>query len=419
MGLRHHDVSARDRLRQTKRLLESEGTSGVLRRVRTRGARLIAPASSDPLPVSRQDLVRAAGVLSSDAALPRPLPVVPGEPLRVAWVDVPPSKGSGGQTTIYRMVQHLESQGCVCTVYLMDHHGWDIEQHRRTVATWWPGVKAEIRDVADGISDAHAIFATCWESAYPVLASPAAGARLYFVQDYEPWFYPAGSLSLLAEATYGFGFRGVTAGRWLETKLRRDHNMPAHHFDFGCDLSSYRIDESPGATDRRNGVAYYCRPATPRRAHELALLALELFSERHPDVEIHLYGEKVGGLGFEATQHGLLTPDRLGELYNRCVAGLVLSATNVSLVPHEMLGAGCIPVVNDAESSRLVLDNPHVSYAPATPFGLAAALSELVSAPRDVQSKRALAAADSVQSTSWEAAGDQVLAAITAAVSRP
>lgn len=339
---------------------------------------------------------------------------MPGEPLRVAWVDVPPSKGSGGQTTIYRMIEHLERNGVECAMYLMDHHGWDLETHRRTIATWWPGVRAEVRDLADGIDDAHVVMATCWESAYPVLASPALGARMYFVQDYEPMFYPAGSLAMMAEATYDFGFRAITAGRWLSERLAREHGMTADHFDFGCDLTHYRIDASSGAAARRTGVAYYCRPSTPRRAHELALVALRIFAEQHPHVDIHLYGEPIPDPGFDVTHHGLLTPADLGELYNTCIAGLVLSATNVSLVPHEMLAAGCIPVVNEGEHSRLVLDNDHVRYA--SPFGLATALGELVSASGQERAARARAAADSVTSRSWDGAGDQVLAAIRSTV---
>lgn len=414
--MKRHDVTAVERVRQAARLLEQEGAADVMRRLRVRGARLVAPATGDPLPLAREDLLGASRVLASGGRLPAPLPVTPGEPLRVAWVDVPPSKGSGGQTTIYRMIEHLERNGCVCTMYLMDRHGWHVDQHRRTVSAWWPGVQAEIRDVKNGITDAHVILATCWESAYPVLASPAAGARLYFIQDYEPLFHPAGSLSMLAQATYGFGFRGITAGRWLAEKVSRDHGMVADHFDFGCDLTCYQLDTRPGAAEHRTGIAYYCRPSTPRRAHELALVALELFSEQHPEVQIHFYGEPVSGLRFPATHHGLLTPQALGALYNRCVAGLVLSATNVSLVPHEMLGAGCIPVVNDGEHSRLVLANDHVVYAPPTPVGLAAALSQLVSAPAPARASRAAAAAGSVMSTGWDVAGNQVLAAIRAAV---
>src|SRR6185295_13510110 len=101
-------------------------------------------------------------------------------------------------------------------------------------------------------------------------------------------------------------------------------------------------------------------------------------TRRHPEVEIHIYGEDPGPLAFDATIHGLLSPDELGALYNRCVAGLVISATNVSLVPHEMLAAGCIPVVNDAEHNRIVLDNDFVTYSPPTPFELAESISALL-----------------------------------------
>ncbi len=221
-------------------------------------------------------------------------------------------------------------------------------------------------------------------------------------------------LAMLAEATYDFGFRAITAGRWLSERMTRDHGLVADHFEFGCDLTHYQLDTSPGARDRRRGVAYYCRPSTPRRAHELALVALEVFAEQHPEVPIHLYGEAVSGLGFEVTHHGLLTPQALGELYNTCIAGLALSATNVSLVPHEMLAAGCIPVVNEGEHSRLVLDNDYVEYAP--PFGLASALSRLVQASEEERGVRAAAAAASVTTRSWETAGDQVLAAIRSTV---
>lgn len=400
-------ASLPDRLRQTRRLIGTEGVRGVTDRVRRRGAEALAPVGGSPLPVSREHFRLAAELLATGAGHPAPLPWREGEPMTVAWVDVPPSQGSGGQTTVYRMVQALEAAGHRCTVYLLDQHGWSLEQHRATVRTWWPGVQAELRDVADGIEDAHAIVATCWESVYPVIASPARGARLYFVQDFEPLFHPAGSEYLLAEATYRFGMHGITAGRWLAQKLAQDYSMGADSFDFGCDVETYRLDPAAPPTERP-AICYYCRPSTPRRAHALALAALDLFAETHPDVEIHLYGERLGPVPFAVTQHGLLTPAELARLYRRCVAGLTLSATNVSLVPHEMLAAGCLPVVNDAEHNRVVLANDHVVYARATPFDLAAALVALVDRPFDQRTQAALAASRSVAGTSWAAAGRRV-----------
>ena len=396
-----------DRVRQTRRLLRSEGLAGVADRVASRVATRISPPGSGRLPVSRADLERAAEIAAAGWILPPALPAEPGEPLTIAWVATPPGPGSGGHTTMFRMVSALERAGHRCILYVHDEHGWELAHHERTIRSWWPYVHAEVRDAADGIEDAHAIFATAWETAYPVLASRARGRRFYFVQDFEPSFYPAGSEALLAEATYRFGFHGVTAGCWLAHLLQRDYGMPADHFDFGSD-ATYALDTMARPQDR-TGVCFFSRPDTPRRGHELAVLALDSFAARHPEVGIHLYGVRARRLPFAATNHGLRTPAQLNDLYNRSIAGLVLSATNVSLVPHEMLAAGCIPVVNDAERNRMVLDNDHVAYAPATPFELAAKLCEVVERPLAERHAAAQAAAASVQATSWEDAGAAVV----------
>ena len=177
-------------------------------------------------------------------------------------------------------------------------------------------------------------------------------------------------------------------------------------FDFGCDLESYHLDRNV-PPERRTGVCYYCRPSTPRRAHELAMFALDLFATRHPEIDIHIYGEAILRPHFRAIHHGLLTPADLGRLYNECIGGLVLSATNVSLVPYEMLAAGCIPVVNDAEHNRLVLANDYVAYALATPYDLADALSELVERQADERVVAAEVAAASVKAATWDAASEE------------
>jgi glycosyltransferase involved in cell wall biosynthesis len=143
-----------------------------------------------------------------------------------------------------------------------------------------------------------------------------------------------------------------------------------------------------------------------------------MFAERHPEVDIHLYGGEGKRLPFAATNHGLQTPRQLNDLYNRCVAGLVLSATNVSLVPHEMLATGCIPVVNDAEHNRVVLDNSHVAYAPATPFDLARALCELVERPFADRRAASEAAAASVAGASWDDATAPIVWIVESIVAR-
>jgi glycosyltransferase involved in cell wall biosynthesis len=397
-----------ERLAQVRRLLRAEGAARVAARALDRASRRLAPPGLGRLPVTRADLAGASQIAAAGWKLPPPLPLPAGDPLTVAWLTTPPQAGSGGHTTMFRMVSALERAGHRCVVYLHDPNAWSLHENTAVIRAWWPSVQAEVRDGGAGIEDAHAVFATGWTTAYPVLASPARGVRFYLVQDFEPWFYPAGTESLLAEATYRFGFHGITAGRYLAQRLRHEYGMAADHFDFGCDLDVYALDRSPGAAGRRAGVCYYCRPSTPRRAFDLAVAALEMFAARHPEVEIHTFGGAAAAMPFAVTDHGKLAPDELNRLYNRCVAGLALSATNVSLVPQEMLAAGCIPVVNDAVHNRVVLDNAEVAYAHATPFELADALAAVVERPAAARAAAAEAAAASVQGASWGRAGADV-----------
>ena len=394
-------ASARGRLRQLGRLWAKEGAVGIAWRLRKRVARTLVPPGSVELPIGDAEFAAAAELARSGWRLPPPAPWRDGEPLSVAWVCTPPAPGSGGHTTMFRLAEALVSSCHQSTVYLMDRHEGEFSRHLERVQTGWPSLRSEIRDMADGIADCHAVFATGWESAWTLLRSSALGLRCYLVQDFEPSFYPAGSEYLLAEATYRFGFTGVTAGGWLPSVLEA-YGMKSKGFDFGCDLQTYHLSEKPTG---RDGICYYCRPSTPRRAHELALAGLRLFALRNPGTPIHFYGERVGEPGFAVHQHGNLSPERLNDLYNDCAAGLVLSATNVSLVPHEMLASGCTPVVNDAPQSRLVLANDHVAYTEATPHAIASRLEQLARAPLAARQAAAAVSSASVAGRTWTAVG--------------
>jgi len=157
----------------------------------------------------------------------------------------------------------------------------------------------------------------------------------------------------------------------------------------------------------RTGVVLYARPDVPRRGYWLARLALAQFHELHPEVDIHLYGEEINGLPFPVTQHGRLTPGDLNELYNRSIAGLAMSFTNISLVAEEMLAAGVIPVVNDSPHSRADLVNGHVAWATPTPHGIATALSDVVE--RVDRDAAAQAASESVRRFGWTKAQADVV----------
>lgn len=383
--------------RQLCGIFAREGLWGLSQRARHALANWVAPQASLP--------VRAADIIAADLRRPQPTPSRPmpstGRPIRVNWVTTPPCAGAGGHSTLYRIVNHLQANGYDNHIYFYDVHLAD-HLYYKTIVREAYGFTGAVEDLErTELGDADALVATSWPTAYPVYNARCAGKRFYFIQDVESDFHPVGTCRVLAENTYRMGLHGITAGRWLSQAMQA-RGMIAEPFEFGCDTSRYRNRAVPS----RAGIAYYARPSVARRAFELGALALQVLAQRRPDLPIHLYGDRVGRLPFPFIDHGRVTPEGLDDIYNQCVVGLSLSLTNVSLVPHEMLAAGCIPVVNDATHNRIVLDNPFVHYTAPEPRALAAALESVADAPD--RSRRSQEAAESVRSVSWEDAGAQV-----------
>jgi O-antigen biosynthesis protein len=326
--------------------------------------------------------------------------------LNIAWICTPPSPGSGGHTTFFRMVEGLEKQGHRCTILLYNRHGSNLGVYREIIHSNWPGLSAVIQFVPDRIEGYDACVASSWETAH-VLASrgDSASFKFYFIQDYEPYFYPRGSLYALAEDTYRFGFRHIALGEMVHQILKHEAEVDASVVPFGCDTGVYKLNNS----GERSGVVFFARPHVDRRGFHLALLALSEFHRRQPEQTITIYGDPVPNWNVPHRYVGRLSPKHLNVLYNQSVAGLAMSFTNVSLVPEEMLAAGVRPVVNDSGLARMGLANEHISWAPATPGGLADALSLAVETPLSPAQRAKVAA--SVRS-GWEPAQQQMASEI-------
>lgn len=56
------------------------------------------------------------------------------------------------------------------------------------------------------------VIATAWNAAEYVAMQPTL-TKPYFIQDFEPWFYPMGENYLRAEQSYRLGLMPITIGR--------------------------------------------------------------------------------------------------------------------------------------------------------------------------------------------------------------
>jgi len=389
-------------------ILRNHGIQGLATRaVRVLSQRL--DVAEWDFPLLPEDIADSSDLCLPDPPASSPVP----RTLRIGWITTPPSAGSGGHTTMFRMVQALESVGHHCTVLLYDRYGGQKSRHAEAIRHSWPWISAGVVDIADGIPPMDALVATSWQTAH-VLASRAHTpcSRFYFVQDYEPYFYARGSEFALAEDTYRFGFETIAVGSMVADLLRSQIGVTAHLAEFGCDTDVYHLT-SEG--DRR-GVVFYMKPDVARRGTRLGILALNEFHRRHPEQPIRVFGEVPGDLPFAHENLGKLRPDELNDLYNRSVAGLAMSFTNISLVAEEMLAAGTIPVVNDSPLARADLPNAEACWALATPAAIADALCDLVEAP-DIAA-RARSAAAGVRGDRWQPAQATVVKAIESSVRR-
>ena len=287
--------------------------------------------------------------------------------------------GSGGHLNIFRTIWHLERMGYRSTIVVarpVMHH--DAVEAREAIRTHFFPLQANVLLGEDELPPCEFAIATGWDTAYSVRAFTGAVHKLYFVQDYEPHFYPVGSESILAENTYHFGFFGIVAGNWLAERLACEYGMSTHSVGFGVELERYR--RLPRREPEIRRVFFYARPPTPRRAFEIGLLVLNAVSERMPGTQFVLAGWDTAGyrIPFPHLACGTVALDDLPDLYSQCDVALVLSLTNASLLPLELMASGCAVVSNKGPNVEWLINDEIAMLANTSPEELADAVCTLL-----------------------------------------
>ena len=337
--------------------------------------------------------------------------------LDIHWVVPDFRAGSGGHMTIFRMVRHLELFGHKTTIWIEDpifhdtaHDAWE------TIVKYFQCVQAEVRFVTDEIyeTSGDVVVATGWNTAWRVNGLKGFAARMYFVQDHEPEFYPTGAASNLARLTYDFDFGCICASPWLETLMSERYGRWAQSFYLAYQPEQYRIMPPEEDYSGPLRIAVYSRAHTDRRCVQLALAALQQLAKTRDDFEVHLFGQDdlmFAEAPFTAFNHGVLNAEELATLYNNCDMGICFSGTNYSLVPQEMMACGLPLIELDTESTRAIFPKSVVTLAGPAPVDIAKEIAALMDAPTK-RSKQRDAALKWVQSFSWEGSARSVENAI-------
>jgi glycosyltransferase involved in cell wall biosynthesis len=207
------------------------------------------------------------------------------------------------------------------------------------------------RDVSD-LPSADAGIVTLWATAYFGLRYRRCPRMFYFIQDYEPAFYRAGSASALAESTYRFGFYGITNTESLRHIYEKEYNGKAFHFNPCVDSKTFHPGDRQIQTKRPWKVFWYARPNHPRNAFDVLAGAMRQLKTRmggsihiiaagdHFDVGAH-------GLTGIVENRGVLSYEATAQLYRECDIGVVLMLTrHPSYIPLELMASGCLVITN-------------------------------------------------------------------------
>ena len=316
----------------------------------------------------------------------------------VSFIAPCPKPGSGGHKDIFLLSNVLAELGHEVNIYFLpDIKFASVTQVEEQISSHFVEPKFNCILGTD-VALCDALIATHFSTAYYVSELLAKAKKsFYFVQDYEPYFYPVNEEYVRAARTYSMGHSCITLGNWLQEILKRRHGCEAQAIPFWLERDIYY--PRPEAKGGKPRIAFLARPEMPRRCFNLGVEALRLFHEAAPNVEILLFGStetKAQKLPFKHTDLGVVNKARLGELYAGLRAGLAFAPTNPSFVPYEMMASGC-PVVDismDNEFDYLKYGSAdNAVLLPPDPESIANALRDLV----DNEARRASLTANAYQ----------------------
>lgn len=294
-------------------------------------------------------------------------------PLKINWLIPSVTEGSGGLLGIFRAIYQLEKWGHEHRIYVVGRNPLSAERSTELVRQRYFPVQAHIELFEGSVADSDALVATFWGTAYTARRLSNTARRFYFVQDVEYLFYAPGSLYEFTRQTYRWGFYGITLGGWIAHVLQEEFGMECSPFGFSYDREIYSPEGSIQPDHGKKRVLFYARPTTERRGFELGVLALALVAKKRPDLEFILVGFSPGAiqLPFPAVLPGVVPPAELAKWYRSSTVALVLSHTNLSLLPLELMACGCPIISNTGPNVEWLLTNDTTQLAKPTPEDLA------------------------------------------------
>ncbi|MDD5935896.1 MAG: glycosyltransferase family 1 protein, partial [Clostridiales bacterium] len=246
----------------------------------------------------------------------------------------------GGQTSVLRLGTELSKLGY--SVYYAVYKNQSKEEMQICASSNLAGFEGTLISSAafkklQSKKSPDVIVATSWDTVS--FAKRFSGYKMYFVQDYEPYFYSFGELFLLAKKTYEQGLHMVSLGDWNKDMILKNCDVisPIDTIDFPYEKSEYPKSERDYLSYQKKKkftIAVYLKYYGKRLPCIIPYMldkVSEYFRKDGIVLDIKYFGEAKSFSSEGGTNLGMLNKQELRNLYEEADFGLVASMSNISL----------------------------------------------------------------------------------------
>lgn len=266
----------------------------------------------------------------------------------------------GGANLIFLAVRAMRQMGVDAQLLNLKVHRRWFEEHFPDLSV--PVSYAEVEQIPQVATGFEAVIATSNPSVAwiaPVIQVNPGLKCGYYIQDFEPYFYPPGSHEYRrAAASYTLipGLVRMVTTPWIAEQIRQAYGVESTlvgaHLDTGLFRPRRRSEHS--WPDRPLRITAMIRPSTPRRNPNITMSVLEQICQKYPSkVEIRLFGCDLSEPGFSLLPTdfpwqlaGQLRSTQVANLFNEADIFIDLSKFQaLGLTALEAMASGLAVIV--------------------------------------------------------------------------
>ncbi len=290
--------------------------------------------SRDNIPVTHQDRVRQAVHWHNIFLAEREKLVEAGRENftgRSVLFILPVNTAGGGSNSVFLAARAMQKMGVDARIMNLSANRPSFEKNYPNVDV--PLIFGEIQDIPNLAAQFNAVVATsnmsvAWTE--PVADRHPGKVIGYYVQDYEPYFYPPDSEGYRkAAASYTIipeQVRCVTT-QWIYDQIQLHHGLHCHLVGGHIDTDLFNPRPLDGTPDpgRLTRIVAMIRPTSPRRSPRMTMEILQQAHKTYGDrLEFFLFGCNPGDPGFATLPKnfpwqlaGELRPSQVANLLNQ------------------------------------------------------------------------------------------------------